>query len=118
MAGVTFDKSGNLYGTTWMGGFNNKWGVLYQLSPPPSGDQWTENTLYKFVGNGGGQPLSVVGFDDAGNAYVTASAGASNSPGGCGGIFSLFPILELVGENSPICFCLMTLDVILLRAFL
>lgn len=92
MAGVSFDKSGNLYGTTWLGGFDDKWGVLYKLSPPPaSGERWTETVLYKFVGTGGGQPLSVVNFDKAGNAYVTASTGASNSPGLCGGVFKFAP---------------------------
>ncbi len=91
MAGVSFDEFGNLYGTTFEGGFNNKWGVLYELSPPVSGDGWTEATVYKFVGSGGGEPLSAVNFDKAGNAYVTASSGASNSPGVCGGVFKFVP---------------------------
>ncbi|MGH9499113.1 MAG: choice-of-anchor tandem repeat GloVer-containing protein [Terriglobales bacterium] len=91
VTGVTFDKAGNLYGTASAGGFADKWGVLYKLSPPPSGDDWTETTLYKFVGTGGGQPLSVVSFDESGNAYATASTGAPNSPGLCGGVFKFIP---------------------------
>ncbi len=91
MAGVTFDESGNLYGTAMMGGFNDQWGVLYELSSAPTGDDWTETTVYKFVGIGGGQPLSVVSFDQAGNAYVTGSNGAPNSNGICGGVFKFVP---------------------------
>jgi len=89
MAGVAFDKSGNLYGTTYAGGFDNKWGVLYKLSP---GDgAWTEKTLYKFSGASGGQPMSAVTFDNAGDAYVTAYDGSANSQAGCGGVFKFVP---------------------------
>jgi uncharacterized repeat protein (TIGR03803 family) len=90
LAGVSFDKSGNLYSTTFAGGNSDRWGVLYELSPMPGGN-WTETTLYKFVGKGGGKPLSAVNFDEAGNAYVTASSGAPDSPGGCGGVFKFIP---------------------------
>ncbi len=33
MAGVSFDKSGNLYGTTFAGGIGRPVGSLYELSP-------------------------------------------------------------------------------------
>jgi uncharacterized repeat protein (TIGR03803 family) len=89
MAGVSFDRSGNLYGTTYAGGFDNKWGVLYELSPESG--VWREKILYKFTGTGGGQPMSTVAFDPGGNAYVTAYGGSANSAGECGGVFRFVP---------------------------
>jgi uncharacterized repeat protein (TIGR03803 family) len=63
-AGVTLDAEGNAYGTTWIGGANNA-GVVFELSPKPSGP-WDESVLYNFSGAG-----SVGGliFDAKGNLY-------------------------------------------------
>ncbi len=56
--GVTFDPSGNLYGSTAAGGngcdSSNGCGTVFQLKPPTQqGGAWTENVLYSFFGFGG-----------------------------------------------------------------
>jgi uncharacterized repeat protein (TIGR03803 family) len=90
MAGVTFDKSGNLYGTTFDGGTfgDGKWGVVYELSPT-SGGGWMETTIHLFSSTGGGESLSEVNFDNAGNLYGTVSQGGPHSPAQCGGVFKM-----------------------------
>jgi uncharacterized repeat protein (TIGR03803 family) len=65
-AGVVMDKPGNLYGTTPFGGDTNitnginppGGGVVYKLTPPPSGSTlWCETVFYNFAGgNDGGNP--------------------------------------------------------------
>jgi uncharacterized repeat protein (TIGR03803 family) len=88
LAGVTFDKSGNLYGTTTYGGCCSLgWGVVYQLSPSQTG--WTETVLHRFTSTGG-YPRSEVNFDQAGNLYGTDSGGNDNKPS-CGGVFRMSP---------------------------
>jgi uncharacterized repeat protein (TIGR03803 family) len=94
VAGVVFDKNGNLYGTTYYGGFEN-WGTVFELSPSSSG--WTETILLKFTDEqDGGNPLGGVTLDSAGNVYGTASVGGdvncdnfSYQPWGCGAVFEL-----------------------------
>ncbi len=90
-AGVTFDSSGNLFGTTSQGGFDNQWGTVYELSPA-SGGSWTETTLYRFSPHQAGQPSSEVFFDHAGNLYGTVSVGGPHSPAQCGGVFRMAPV--------------------------
>lgn len=89
MAGVSFDKSGNLYGTNSQGGAEGDWGVVYQLSPPLAGGAWTETTLYAFEGKSGGDPFSEVNFDATGKMYVTAFQGKGE--GECGSVVRLTP---------------------------
>jgi uncharacterized repeat protein (TIGR03803 family) len=50
-AGVIFDGSGALYGTTTFGG-NPAFGTVYKLTPPATGGGtlWTETVLYSFTG--------------------------------------------------------------------
>jgi uncharacterized repeat protein (TIGR03803 family) len=88
-AGVTFDKSGNLYGTTFLGGSSRfeGGGVVYEISPGSHG--WTETVLYAFIAPNyrtGAAPFGEVNFDSAGNLYSTVSSGAVN---GGGGVFRL-----------------------------
>lgn len=84
MAGVTFDKSGNLYGTTQSGGAKNSQGAgtVYELSPTANG--WVHNTILAFNPDGGRLqgPSATVTFDPAGNLYSTASFN---------GVFELMP---------------------------
>src|SRR5271170_6564639 len=63
-AGVSFDKSGNLNGTTYEGAFDGKWGTVYRLTPQGDGI-WIETTFHRFTAQAGGQPLSAVNFDPA-----------------------------------------------------
>jgi len=78
-SGLTFDKQGNLYGTTYGGGINpasGGLGAVFELSPAGGGD-WSEQVIYSFnsaVGVGD-YPLGGVIFDAAGNLYGTASSG-------------------------------------------
>lgn len=88
---VILDSAGNVYGATGAGGNTTGslcigngdpgCGVVFELSPPQSGNgSWTETVLYTFCsladcvdGRFGGQPLV---FDPAGNLYgVTYNGG-------------------------------------------
>jgi uncharacterized repeat protein (TIGR03803 family) len=90
-AGLTMDKAGNFYGTTFSGG--KGLGTVYRLKR--SGSSWVADGLYSFRGgaNDAAQPLGRVSFGPDGSLYGTASVGG---PGqfcgvGCGGVFKLQP---------------------------
>lgn len=100
-AGVSFDASGNLYGTTLLGAFDGQWGTVYRLSPQPDGS-WTETTLYKFTPETGGKPQSVVNFDQAGNLYGTVSTGGLGGPAQCGGVWRLTPHVHGIKEAGAL----------------
>ncbi len=91
--GLIADASGNLYGTTGLGGASN-FGSVYELSPPTSNTGWNETDLY-FFGDGedGAAPFGNLVFDSAGNLYGTTSGGGSPNclVGGCGTVFELSP---------------------------
>jgi uncharacterized repeat protein (TIGR03803 family) len=91
------DKFGNLYGTTTSGGNGPCWarnlklgcGIVYELSPPMSGTQWTETLLYQFQGgDDGDSPFGGLVFDDSGNLYGTTEYGGTP---GYGTVFKLSP---------------------------
>ena len=97
LAPVVFDKSGNLYGTTSLGGIFGGfgWGTVFELSPGANG-QWTETVLHSFNDNGldGAAPYAGVVLDAAGNLYgATVSGGNATACGdeGCGTIYELTP---------------------------
>ncbi len=91
LGGVTFDASGNLYGTTSSGG---KFGVgtVFELMPGQGG-KWKEMILYSFEGgtDGASPAAGLVFFGGA--LYGTTYGGGSVSPacptGGCGTVFQL-----------------------------
>ncbi len=67
LAGVIFDPAGNLYGTARFGA---GYGSVYQLTP--SGEGWTENTIYQFQGGADqGNPQTSLIMDSSGNLYGT-----------------------------------------------
>ena len=75
---LLFDGAGNIYGTTWFGGYSDE-GTIFQLTP--SNGSWAEDILYNFgVGNdmGGAQPYGGVIFDHAGNLYGTTQWGGTS----------------------------------------
>jgi uncharacterized repeat protein (TIGR03803 family) len=77
--GLVRDNSGNLYGTTFVGGQHQE-GTVYQLTHGQSG--WTENDLYSFQGaNDGGLPYVGLIFDQAGNLYGAASDAGTGAGG-------------------------------------
>ena len=82
---LIFDASGNLYGTTQLGGSSNK-GTVFELSTTGSGS-WTETLLYEFgaLPDGDG-PLGGVVLDRAGNLYGTTGYGGAYSNAICGSI--------------------------------
>jgi uncharacterized repeat protein (TIGR03803 family) len=84
-AALTFDVSGNLYGTTVYGGIyngacQNGCGTVFQLTPNSNGT-WHESVLHRFAaGKDGSLPWASVTVDSAGDVYGTAStSGAGNS---------------------------------------
>ena len=86
---LTFDSSGNAYGTTASGGAYD-FGTVFQLSV--SGQ---ETVIYSFTGGGDGlDPHGGVTIDSAGNLYGTTVAGGFGglcAGDGCGVIFELTP---------------------------
>jgi len=90
-AQLTFDSSGNAYGTTVVGGTGGL-GTVFKLTPHSSGN-WTETVLYNFFGGSDGKaPHGGVTLDAKGNLYGTAVAGGSGGTctgDGCGTVFKL-----------------------------
>jgi len=85
--GLKFDKSGNLYGTTYYAGARDL-GTVYKLTHRD--DSWTESVLYSFKGApDGSSPISTLVRDAAGNLYGTTSDGGRRA--GYGIIFKLAP---------------------------
>jgi uncharacterized repeat protein (TIGR03803 family) len=79
-AGVTFDKLGDLYGTT-MGGGTHDSGTVFRLAPSVGGG-WSESR-YSFTGGEDGEnPASAVIFDSAGYLYGTTQIGGGPSRDG------------------------------------
>jgi len=67
--GVIFDRSGNLYGVSPLGG-NGGLGAVYELSP--SGSGWTAQTIHSFTGQGDGMtPEAGLVIDSSGNLWGT-----------------------------------------------
>jgi uncharacterized repeat protein (TIGR03803 family) len=76
--GVILDQSGNVYGTTGIGGSGGL-GTVFELTATGSG--WTENILHSFQGGSDGKfPEAGLVFDPAGNLYgVTEGGGGHNN---------------------------------------
>jgi uncharacterized repeat protein (TIGR03803 family) len=100
--GVILDSSGNLYGTTSIGGSGRIWGLVYELLPSSAG-LWMENVLHTFFNaTNGGEPLAGLTFDSTGNLYGTLYSGGLSGDHciqeiyppyevACGGAFRLTP---------------------------
>lgn len=81
VAGLVFDKAGNLYGATESYGANSG-GTVFELSPSQSG--WTFNILASLSGNTG--PVAALTLDRSGTIYGTNYRdGADN----CGSVFEV-----------------------------
>jgi uncharacterized repeat protein (TIGR03803 family) len=100
--GLTRDAAGNLYGTTAAGGNVSQCvgstylgagcGVVFKLSRSASG-VWKETVLYTFTGGtDGGNPITPLIIDPAGNLYGTTLFGGSLescAKMGCGVVFRI-----------------------------
>jgi uncharacterized repeat protein (TIGR03803 family) len=107
---LTMDALGNIYGTTSAGGAHST-GVVFKLTPSPSGT-WTESILYSFNGGKDGAfPNGGLIQDSIGNLYGTTNGGGSQKcyPG-CGVVFKLSqfngvwtetPIYTFTNGESP-----------------
>jgi uncharacterized repeat protein (TIGR03803 family) len=91
-ARLLFDATGNLYGTTLLGGnigsaCSSGCGTVFKLTP--GSNSWTESVLYAFAGGTDGAfPYDGLVFDKAGNLYGSTYAGGAL---GYGTIFKLAP---------------------------
>ena len=83
---LIFDAAGNLYGTTYNGGFYG-YGTVFELMPAAGGG-WTEKVLHSFNGTDGAYLFGGLIFDAAGNLYGTTVVGGSH---GYGTVFELTP---------------------------
>lgn len=101
-AGVIFDQSGNLFGTT-SGGGDYGLGTVFELTP--TGGVWTESVLFNGLGHAS-EFLSDLIFDKSGNLYGAASGGRSHSAGALfrlenqGGVWKEAE-LDLFGAGGP-----------------
>ena len=111
-ARLAFDPSGNLYGTTSLGGTVNTacssgCGTVFKLTPG-SGGTWKESVLYAFAGaSDGALPYGGLVFDPSGNLYGTASSAGAAAAGtifkltpGSGGSWTQSVIRTLTGGFS------------------
>ena len=78
--GLMLDAAGNLFGTTGFGGTTGA-GVVFELSPSPTG--WTYSVLYNFAGqpNDGRNSQGALVMDSAGNLYGTTQNGGTYDNG-------------------------------------
>jgi hypothetical protein len=102
LAGLTVDRAGNLYGTTWVGGREScggsGCGMAFRLSN--RGSDWTFTPLYSFDDHqleNGALPTSIT-FGPDGSLYGTTQAGGTgctfgdpDGPRGCGTVYRLRP---------------------------
>ena len=86
-SGLVMDSSGNLYGTTIVGGASAK-GTVFELAEDSSGN-YSEKILYSFLNSGGdgANPRAGLIMDSSGNLYGTTYGGGS----GLGTVFELSP---------------------------
>jgi uncharacterized repeat protein (TIGR03803 family) len=81
--GLIADSTGNLYGTTGVGGSGDD-GTVFELAHPGN---WTFESLYSFTNSRmGTQPAAGLVFDAAGNLYGSLGTGGAND---LGAIFKL-----------------------------
>jgi uncharacterized repeat protein (TIGR03803 family) len=79
-ARLTFDRAGNLYGTTVRGGTSGN-GTVFQLQKNTDGS-WTEQVLHRFSGGSDGCfPEDGLTIDRAGNLYGTTQNCGDNGYG-------------------------------------
>jgi hypothetical protein len=108
---VIFDSSGNLYGTTPLGGvYGGEYGGGTVFKLTPSGSGWTESVIMSFPppGSGVGEYLEAgLIIDQAGNLYGATTEGLKGV--GSGSVFELSPssngwqLTVLYAFDTPCC---------------
>ena len=93
LAGLTIDRAGNLYGTTWAGGtancyYNFGCGTVFKMKHVGAG--WVLNPLYSFSGADGLGPEARVIFGPDGTLYGQTTYGQTTGCS-CGNVFDLKP---------------------------
>jgi uncharacterized repeat protein (TIGR03803 family) len=83
-SGLIADQSGNLYGTTIVGGAHAN-GTIYELSYNQTNGTWTHTVLYSFCAKtncpDGSTPYAGLTVDDSGNFYGTTYIGGAHNDG-------------------------------------
>jgi hypothetical protein len=95
-AALIFDSAGNLYGTTYVGNFNDLQGSVFRLKPSNmNGAPWTFSVIHGFLGPPDGDfPAASLVLDKNGDVYGTTQAGGIGTGcghGGCGTVFEVSP---------------------------
>lgn len=92
LADLILDAAGHIYGTTFQGGYQGRYGLVFELLSSPSG-AWQHKILHTFYDAPAANPMAGLVFDRAGNLYGTTTLGANLSAcgGGCGTLFKLTP---------------------------
>jgi uncharacterized repeat protein (TIGR03803 family) len=92
LASLIFDQTGNLYGTTQVGGAHGVGGTVFKLAPNADGS-WRESVLHSFCScphcSDGEFPEASLIFDSDGNLYGTTFGGGGIFGGGT--VFKLAP---------------------------
>ena len=95
LAPLVFDASGNLYGTTSIGGASSS-GTVFKLVPPVGSGNWTESVLYSFGGGSdGSQPNNGAVFGANGALYGTSYNGGTQNYG------TVFEVAPPSSGNGP-----------------
>lgn len=89
IAGLVFDKAGNLYGVAAYDGADYTDGLVFELSPSARG--WAYDVMYQFAFFDplGREPLGGLVIDDAGVIYGTTSF--SDDDAECGNVYEISP---------------------------
>lgn len=87
---LTFDSSGNLWGTAagGTGQCEGGCGVVFKMTPANNG-KWTYSAVHHFTGNDGAYPNASVVFDSKGNLYGTTELGGGGNSVGV--VFEITP---------------------------
>jgi uncharacterized repeat protein (TIGR03803 family) len=84
LAGLIFDATGNLYGTTSAGGVSTKCtggcGTVFKLKPNSDGS-WTESVLHSFANHPAAIPYAGLIFDAMATLYGTTVSGGRRNYG-------------------------------------
>jgi uncharacterized repeat protein (TIGR03803 family) len=92
---LTWDQQGNIYGTTYTGGQEDR-GTVFEMMP--SGNGWTTVPIYKFSGPDGTQPQAGVVIDSKGNLFGTTLRGGGG--GDYGVVYELKYVLGVGWQET------------------